>query len=74
MNGNTDFSEALKAMATLRGLLEPGGGAIAWRDQPPARVQEFLRAAANTHWLFGIACEDIITAVGIKMPRSGVEI
>jgi hypothetical protein len=56
---------ALDAMATLRMILEPSGGAIDWKGQSREKIKEFLRASANTQWLCGIAAENIILEVDI---------
>ena len=73
MSKTAQFQSAMVSLNRLREVLEPDGGAIAWRDQPRENVREFLRAASNAQWLLGIACEDIIQAVGVKLPR-GIEV
>ena len=70
MSAPSDFDSALLAMTTLQRILEPSGGELAgWRDQPREKIREFLRFAANTQWVLGLASEDIIAEVAIALPR-----
>jgi hypothetical protein len=73
MDGKKQFRSAMVCLNQLRKILEPDGGTISWRDQSREEVREFLRAASNAQWLLGIACEDIIMSVGIKLPH-GIEV
>jgi hypothetical protein len=70
MSAQNDFEVALLAMTTLQRILEPSGGElVGWRDQPREKLREFLRSAANTQWVLGLASEDIIGEVAIALPR-----
>ncbi|MGA2614970.1 MAG: hypothetical protein ABSG38_16150 [Spirochaetia bacterium] len=73
MSKKAQFRSAIVSLRRLRKILEPEGGVISWQDQPREQVREFLRAASNAQWLLGIAVEDIILSVGIKLPR-GIEV
>jgi len=64
-----ELAEVLRAMGTIRRILEPVGGAVEWEGQPAGSVREFLLAAANTQWLLGISVENIVGEVAIALPR-----
>ena len=64
MSASGDFDSALAHMQALQAIMEPGGGAVDWQEQPARQVRAFLRSAAAVTWNLGICMEDMLSQPG----------